>query len=284
MADSVIDFRVRLPDELRPPQEVPKNLSEQYDVVLDTTAKARQTFDDLKAEMAANGVGHAVLHAEFEFGDPADALNETVARLVREDPDRFSGVGTFSVAPLEVMRALEQLAFCKEAGLIGVTAQPSFFHLPIDDRRLYPVYAKAAELGLLVCLHTGVNYGVTHPIRNDHPLMLDDVACDFPSLGLVACHAGWPWVAEMVAVARKHPNVYMEFGGLAPRYVGEPGTGWEVMRRFMNSLLSDQVLFGTDWPVIPQARALAEWRAMGLKPGVLAALLAGNAARLLGRA
>ena len=33
----------------------------------------------------------------------------------------------------------------------------------------------------MVCVHTGINYGVTHPIRNDHPLQLDDVACDFPA-------------------------------------------------------------------------------------------------------
>lgn len=85
-----------------------------------------------------------------------------------------------------------------------------------------------------------------------------------------------------MAVARKHPNVYLEFGGLAPRYVGAPGTGWEVVFRFMNSLLSRQVLFGTDWPVFPMARALAEWRELGLKPQVLDALLSGNAERLLG--
>ena len=82
-------------------------------------------------------------------------------------------------------------------------------------------------------------------------------------------------------MARKHPNVYMEFGGLAPKYVGAEGTGWEVMRRFMNSVLSEQVLFGTDWPVMSQSRALGEWREMGLKPVVLERLLGANAARLI---
>jgi predicted TIM-barrel fold metal-dependent hydrolase len=49
----------------------------------------------------------------------------------------------------------------------------------------------------------------------------------------------------------------------------------------MNSLLSQQVLFATDWPVFPMDRALAEWRSLGLKETVLDALLGGNAARLL---
>jgi predicted TIM-barrel fold metal-dependent hydrolase len=87
----------------------------------------------------------------------------------------------------------------------------------------------------------------------------------------------------MVAVMRKHPNVYAEFGGLAPRYVCEDKTGWEVMFRFMNSVLASQVMHGTDWPVFPMDRALSEWRGGGLRPHVLDGLLGGNAARLLGR-
>lgn len=283
MPSPIIDFRVRLPDALRPAMEIPPEISGRYDQVLDLSSKLGASLDDLVAEMDANGVGHAVVHAEYEFGDPADALNQAVARVAAGDPERFSAIGTISMAPYDIMRAVEQVAQCAEAGMVGITFQPSFFRMGINEGRLYPVYAKAAELGLMVCVHTGINYGVTHPIRNDHPLQLDDIACDFPGLTLIACHGGWPWVAEMVAVARKHPNVHMEFGGLAPKYVGASGTGWEVMHRFMNSLLSQQVLFGTDWPIMDMARALGEWRAMDLKAPVLEALLGGNAARLLGR-
>jgi predicted TIM-barrel fold metal-dependent hydrolase len=178
---------------------------------------------------------------------------------------------------------LDEVARAAELGLRGINIQPSFFSMPIDHAQLYPVYAKASEHGLGVGVHTGVNYTSHLPIKHDHPLQLDQVACDFPELTLIACHAGWPWAAEMVAVARKHPNVYLEFGGLAPKYVGSAGTGWEVVFRFMNSLLSKQVLFGTDWPVFPMPRALEEWRTLGLKPAVLEALLGGNADRLLGR-
>jgi predicted TIM-barrel fold metal-dependent hydrolase len=234
--------------------------------------------------MDGAGVSHAVVHAEYEYGDPADELNEAVAALVARVPDRFSGYGTVSLAPLRVMRAVAQVAHCAELGLRGINIQPSFFGMPIDHAQLYPVYARASELGLGVGIHTGVNYTSHLPIKHDHPLQLDQVACDFPDLLLVACHAGWPWGAELVAVARKHPNVYLEFGGLAPKYVGSPGTGWEVVFRFMNSLLSQQVLFGTDWPVFPMPRAIAEWRELALKPAVLEALLGGNAGRLLTRA
>ena len=280
---SIIDFRVRLPTELRPAVDMPPEYVDQYDAVLGLEARRNLTVDDLVAEMDAAGVTHAVVHAEYEVGDPADELNEAVAGLVVRMPERFSGWGTVSLSPMRVMRAVRQVSRVAELGLHGINMQPSFFDMPIDDARLYPIYAKAGELGLAVGVHTGVNYTSHLPIRNDHPLQLDQVACDFPDLTLVACHAGWPWGAEMVAVARKHPNVYLEFGGLAPRYVGAAGTGWEVVFRFMNSLLAKQVLFGTDWPVFPMQRALEEWRGLGLKPTVLEALVSGNAERLLGR-
>ncbi|HEV2216670.1 MAG TPA: amidohydrolase family protein [Candidatus Dormibacteraeota bacterium] len=280
---SAVDFRVRLPAELRPRIQPPPEYVDQYDAVLGLEATKDKTLDDLISEMDAAGVTHAVVHAEYEFGDPADELNEAVGALVKRMPDRFSGYGTVSMSPMRVMRAVEQVTRIARLGLRGVNIQPSFFGMPIDHAQLYPVYAKASELGLAVGVHTGINYTSHLPIKHDHPLQLDQVACDFPELTLIACHAGWPWTAEMVAVARKHPRVYMEFGGLAPKYVASPGTGWEVMFRFMNSLLAKQVLFGTDWPVMTMLRTLDEWHAAGLKPQVLDALLSGNASRLLRR-
>lgn len=280
---TVIDFRVRLPQDLREPQELPFEYRHQYDRVLDLSHKIQRTLADLNAAMDAAGVTHAVVHAEYEVGDPADALNEAVATLVSKDPERFSGFGTITMNPFSIRRALNQLQYISQKGLAGVGCQPSFVGMAIDDRRMYPIYARAEELRLPIAVHTGINYTTHQPIRNDHPLQVDQVACDFPELTIIACHGGWPWVAEMVAVMRKHPNVYAEFGGLAPRYVLERNTGWEVMHRFMNSLLGDQILFGTDWPVFPMDRALQEWRGGDLKPAVLDALLHQNASRVLGR-
>lgn len=279
----IIDFRVRLPAHLRSASVAPREYTDQYNAVLDTRKKSAGTMDDLFIEMAGSGVTHAVVHAEYEYDDPADELNEAVTRAVEVNPARLSGFGTVSLDRLQVRHMVRQVDQVHGYGLSGLNLQPSFFGLPMTDRRLYPVYARAEELGLSVGLHTGVNYTTHRIIDNDHPRQVDQLACDFPGLVLVACHAGWPWVAELVAVMRKHPTVLADFGGLAPRYVAEPDTGWGVMRRFMNSLLADQVLFATDWPVFPLPRAVAEWQGMGLKPAVLTALLGGNAARLLRR-
>jgi uncharacterized protein len=280
-AGPILDFRVRLATPERPQLPAPPEYTSQYDAVLDVSARSALSTGDLLAEMAAAGVARAVVHAEHEHGDIADELNTATARVVSEHPGVFAGFGTACLEPLRVMRAVRQVQAAGELGLAGINLQPSFVGMPMTDRRLYPVYAKAEELGMVVALHTGVNYTTHQPIANDHPLQLDQVACDFPGLLIVACHAGWPFTAELVAVMRKHPHVFADFGGLAPTYVSAPDTGWSVMRRFMNSLLRDRVLYATDWPVFPMARAVAEWRSSGLRDEVLAGLFRANAERLL---
>lgn len=144
------------------------------------------------------------------------------------------------------------------------------------------MYARAEELGLVVAIHTGINYSRLHPLRHERAELLDQVACDFPGLRLIACHAGWPYVAEYCAVARRHPTVYLEFGALAPNYVARPGTGWDVLFSLMPNLLRGQILFGSDWPMMLPSRLLEEWRGTGLGDDTLEALFHDNSSRLFG--
>lgn len=279
----IVDARVRLPQELRRPVHgsSPALLHEQYDRVLDLTEKLEHgTLAALLAELDDAGVSAAVLHAEYEADADASQLNDAVAAVVRDHPDRFVGVGTLDLPPESPGRAARQVAAVAALGLVGVNVQPAFFGMDIDDRRLYPAYARAEELGLVVAVHTGVNYSRLHPIRHERAELLDQVACDFPDLRLVACHAGWPWVAEYCAVARRHPTVHLELGGLAPKYVGRPGSGWDVLMSLLPRVLTDQVLYATDWPVLPSQRVLDEWRALDLEPAVAERVLGGNAAAL----
>lgn len=279
----IIDFRVRVPPALYPSSHAPTDNMSQYHAVLNTGEKytQAQTLDELLKQMDEHGVDHAVMHAEHESGDIADELNRIVADITQQHPDRFTGIGAISLQNFSIKRALKQIDQCKDMGFIGLSIEPAFFGRHLDDKQLYPIYAKAMENNLLVALHTGINYTTNQPMQGENPILLDNLACDFPDLTIIASHAGWPWVAEMVAVARKHPRIYMEFGGLAPKYIGAQGSGWEMMYRFMNSVLGEQILYGTDWPTMDHQRTLKEWQELGLKPQVLEKLLAGNAKALL---
>jgi Predicted metal-dependent hydrolase of the TIM-barrel fold len=238
------------------------------------------TLDGLIATMDEQGIDQAVMHAESEGGEDGESLNEALERVISASPERFKGVGCIDVAGASPTQMARQTVRIGDRGFVGITLQPAFFGVDIDERALYPMYSRAEELGLVVCLHTGITYSRIHPLRHERAEMLDQVACDFPDLKLVACHAGWPWATEYAAVARRHPTVYLEFGALAPKYVAKPGTGWDALFGMMPNVLRSQVLYGSDWPMMAPERALREWRESGLDEAALQALFHGNAAHL----
>lgn len=281
---TIIDARVRLPQDRRGSKyTAPARQTEQYDAVLDLTAKMNSgTLDGLLAILDEQGIAAAVMHAESEGGEDAEGLNDALQQVVDTYPDRFKGVGYVDLGggtPTQVARAAARLA---ERGFVGLSLQPAFFGVDIDERSLYPMYSRAEELALVVCIHTGITYSRMHPLRHERAEMLDQVACDFPDLRLVACHGGWPWATEFAAVARRHPTVFLEFGGLAPKYVAKAGTGWDAVFGMMRNVLRGQVLYGSDWPAMSPDRALREWRESGLDRAAQDALLHDNAARLFG--
>jgi uncharacterized protein len=284
---TIVDARVRLPQDRRPDARyiAPQRQTEQYDRVLGLTDKMNGgRLVDLLRDLDDNGITHAVMHAETEGGESADALNAALAEVMAEHPGRFTGVGTVDLTAPVPTRAARQVAAAHAQGMRGISVQPAFFGLDIDARELYPTYARAEELGMVVAIHTGITYSRMHPLRHERAELFDQVACDFPDLRLIAAHAGWPWATDYAGVARRHPNVHLEFGAIAPKYVARPGTGWDALFAMMPNVLREQVLYGSDWPVMAPARALAEWRASGLSADALAALFGGNATRLFGLA
>lgn len=281
---SVIDARVRLPQDRRAgAYTAPRLQTAQYDAVLDLTEKMNAgTLGDLLATLREHGVDRAVMHAESEGGEDGEALNDSLLEVISEHPGVFKGVGCVDVVGVRPTEMARQAVRIADRNFVGLTIQPAFFGVDIDERSLYPLYSRAEELGLVVCLHTGITYSRIHPLKHERAEMLDQVACDFPDLQLVACHAGWPWVTEYTAVARRHPTVYLEFGALAPKYVARPGTGWDALFGMMANVLREQVLYGSDWPMMEPERALREWSESGLNDAALTTLLHDNSARLFG--
>ena len=106
------------------------------------------------------------------------------------------------------------------------------------------------------------------------PISLDTIACDFPELKIIGIHIGIPWHDEMIAMAWKHPNVFIGCDAHAPRY-------WpNSFRSYLNSYGQDKVIFGTDYPVISFSRAVSEILEMDFKQEVLEKLFWNNAARI----
>ena len=276
----IVDFRIVLPGPEQYPggtEGLPYFMAH-YKGIYDFDKLANGKLDDVVAEMEAGGVDRGVIQAEYMIGD-FRAINEAVSRAVKAHPRRFVGFATVNPADSTNMASDVQDAY-ERLGLRGVNLQPWAYHLASTDRRFYPVYQKCLELNIPVTIHSSVNFSTDRSIEYGRPLYIDQIACDFPDLTIVANHGGWPWVTEMVAVAWKHPRVFIEFGGISPKYIGKPGTGWEPLMVYGNSLLQDQVLFATD-SIIPYARAVPELKSLPLKDQVKGKWFGENALRLL---
>lgn len=207
--------------------------------------------------------------------------NDYYADLVRQYPDRFIGIA--GIDPLKGMDAVREIRRCHELGLRGVAIRPFMFGIPPTHAKMYPIYSTCVELSLPIWFHLSINYS-TQNMEVERPIHLDVVAQDFPELKMIAGHGGWPWVAELTAVAWRNPNVYIDIASYLPEYLAMPGSGWETLLNLGNSILQDRVLFGSTWLFMGQSiRQLADGvMELPLKEAVKEKWLYHNAAALFG--
>jgi len=224
------------------------------------------------AALDAARVDRAILSA---WWGPEGALldNDGVAALVQTHPDRFVGLAAVDLhRPMEAVRELRRSV--RELGLIGLRMLPWLWRLPPNDRRYYPLYAECVELNVPFCLQVG-HAGPLYPSEPGRPIpYLDEVALDFPELKIVAGHIGYPWTTEMIALATKYPNVYIDTSAYkASRYPPE-------LVSFMSGHGKKKVLFGSNYPMITPLECLEGLDALNLPEEVRALFLGGNAQRV----
>jgi uncharacterized protein len=164
----------------------------------------------------------------------------------------------------------------------GFKFHPNLQQIQANDRRAYPLYEVIAEAGRVALFHTGhTGIGAGLPggggirLRLGHPMDVDDVAVDFPDLRIVMAHPSFPWQDEAVSVALHKPQVSIDLSGWSPRLLPE------ALVRHASRRLRDQVLFGSDYPLITPERWLAEFEALDIDADAREPILRGNAIRLL---
>lgn len=170
--------------------------------------------------------------------------NDYYADIVKKYPDKFIGIA--GIDPLKGMDAVREIRRSYDLGLRGVGLRPFMFDLPPDHAKYYPVYSTCVELDIPVWFHLSINYS-TKTMAVERPIYLDIVAQDFPELKIIAGHGGWPWVEELMAVAWRNPNIYIDIASYMPKYLAKPGSGWEPLLHYGNSVLQDRVLFASTW-------------------------------------
>ena len=222
--------------------------------------------------MEQGGVSRSLISA---WSSPRGDLisNDEVASFVRQAPDRLVGIGAVDISrPRAAVRELRRCV--RELGFKGVRVLPWLWEVPPTHPRLYPVYSECCELGVPFCTQVG-HTGPLLPSEYGRPIpYIDQVAIDFPELVVVGGHIGYPWTEEMVAVATKHTNVYID-------------TSAYTVQRYPPALVAylrghgrHKVLFGTNWPMITPARALEGLASLQLGAEVEALFLGANARRV----
>ena len=206
--------------------------------------------------------------------------NDWLAGLAGRFPGALTAFGSVDPHDDGALREMDRVA---ELGLKGLKFHPTMQRFDPAEERFRPLWARAAELGLICLFHTGTcGIGAGTPgaggtkIRYSHPAFLDSIGADFPGLTLIAAHFGWPWFMECLAIALHKSNVFIELSGWAPRYF-PPEVVREIGRR-----LAGQTLFGSDYPFISLDRWMAEFDELGLSEQARSGILVGNASRLLG--
>ncbi|WP_308724079.1 amidohydrolase family protein [Metapseudomonas otitidis] len=199
--------------------------------------------------------------------------NDLVAEYTRAFPDRFVGVATVDLArPMAALRELERAV--QELGCKALRIVPWLWKLPPNHRLYYPLYAKCIELDIPFCTQVG-HTGPLMPSETGRPVpYLDEVALDFPELRIVAGHIGHPWTEEMIGLAWKHDNIFIDTSAYLPRYYPQ------ALLHYMASYGRDKVLFGSNFPQLSLQQCMEQVRALGLRPEVEAAFLQGNARRV----
>lgn len=217
--------------------------------------KALIVADEVLAMMDEQGVESGVI-----MQHPNGPLNEEIAQIVKEHPDRFRGS---MILPLDTEDALTQMEENKRKGLTVIKLEMFgstmiYPDLKLDSVLMRKIYAKAEELKLVIAID---------PFRIGMPGYqyeeLGRVVGDYPDLKFVICHMGYPMAGtmeeetdrekwkKMLDLAR-HDNVWVDFSAMPDMFCSVeeyPYSGaLPLIREFIDTYGAKKAMWGSDIP------------------------------------
>ena len=151
------------------------------------------------------------------------------------------------------------------------------------DRMAYPIYEVIAEYKLPAIFHTGHSgMGTGMPgggglrLKYGQPILIDDVAVDFPDMKFILAHPSWPWTDESLSMALHKDNVFIDLSGWSPKYFPKQ------VIQYANTQLKHKMMFGSDWPLIRPDKWIDAAKEAGFRDEVLPLIMKDNAVRVLG--
>ncbi len=218
----------------------------------------------------------------------AEGVDYSVVLNIATNPRQQTNVNNFAISLKEVdgiipfgsvhpdsPDALEELERLKANGIKGVKLHPDYQGFFADDKKMFPIYEKIAELGMITLFHCGFDIGYPEPVHCTAQA-LASVLPVFGGAPVVAAHFGGIW---SLPETRKHlagKNVYLDtaygYGTITPRYAKE----------IIDIHGVDKILFGSDAPWNSPSQDIELIKCFGLTDDEEKAVLGENARKLLG--
>ena len=234
-------------------------------------------LDEIAADLKAHDVMAAVITGrdiETTFGSVSS--NDAVKGFCDAYPDIFKGF--VGADPHKGVKALQEIEYrIKNENFCGVSVDPMHAQLEANDDKYYAIYELCDRLQVPVIITGGPSRFVAGTvIEHAAPKYLDPIARDFPNLKMIISHGAWPYVNEMICLAFRHRNVYMELS----EYETFPMSNLYV--EAANTIIPDKVLFASAHPGVWYSDALDLYQKLPFTDEVRENVLWRNGARLLG--
>jgi uncharacterized protein len=211
-----------------------------------------ENVKDLFAKMDEIGVSHAVVITSYKVDMDRPSVEEITEVLANEPRITLvEGLRWRGDLRTDLFTLEERI---RDGVVKGIKLYPGYDHYPINDPSLETVFRIAAKHQVPVMIHTGDTYSKTAKVRMAHPLLVDDVAVDYPDVKFVMCHLGNPWFQDAAEVLYKNDNVYADISGLTLGEFTYEFERYVAMRlKDMITYMGDpgkQLMYGSDWPLV----------------------------------
>jgi predicted TIM-barrel fold metal-dependent hydrolase len=245
-------------------------------------ANRTPTVADLADHYRARNIGAVVftVDATTALGHQALSSEEIIEGVAEHDDILLPFASVDPLADDAATRVKHLVAL----GAKGFKFHPSLQAFEPNDARYYPIYEAITEAGLPTVFHTGqTGIGAGLPggrgikLRYSDPMLLDDVAADFPELTVILAHPSVPWQDAAISMATHKANVFIDLSGWLPKYFPKQ------LVNAANRMLKHKVLFGSDYPVLSPDRWIESFdRDLDIRPEVRPLIMKDNAIGILG--
>jgi uncharacterized protein len=238
------------------------------------------TADELIASMDKEGIDISVIvNIGWTTHELCVETNDYILESVARYPKRL--IGFCTVQPNSYDAAIAEVERCAKGGVRGVgEMRPDMQLFDLGDEVLMEPFVEVLKKHKLILLtHTSEPVGHDYPGKGGiTPDMLYPFITSFPDLTIVCAHwgGGLPFYALMPEVKRAMSNVF--FDTAASPYLYSP----QIYNQVIQLVGGDKILFGSDYPLLPQGRYLKEINSLDLPEETKNLILSGNARRLLG--